>query len=136
MPQITGIAHVELSVSDLERSTAWYGALLDAPEVFRAAQDEYGIVATAIREPKSGMVLAFTQHAQQEGGPFTPRRAGLDHLCFAVASEADLEVWRLHLDALGIEHSPLRDYGYGLAITFSDPDGIALELMYPKRRGE
>ena len=71
MPDITGVEHVELSVSDLERSTAWYRALFDAPEVFRAAQEEYGIVATAIREPGSGTVLAFTQHRAQEGGPFT-----------------------------------------------------------------
>ncbi|HEY7268869.1 MAG TPA: VOC family protein [Dehalococcoidia bacterium] len=134
MPEVTGIEHVELSVSDLERSTAWYRALFDAPEVLRAAQEEYGIVATAIREPRSGMVLAFTEHRGQEGGPFTPRRVGLDHLCFGVASEADLEAWRIRLDDLGIEHSPVRDYGYGLAITFSDPDGIALEFQFSKRR--
>ncbi len=133
MPEIAGIAHVELSVSNLDASSAWYQALLDAPEVFRAANDDEGIVACALREPKSGMVIAFTEHRAQTGGAFSPRRVGLDHLCFAVASEAGLEAWRLHLDALGIDHSPLRDYGYGLAITFSDPDGIALELQFSKR---
>jgi glyoxylase I family protein len=51
-----------------------------------------------------------------------------------VAGEAELEAWRLRLDELGIEHSPVRDYGYGLAITFSDPDGIALEFQYSIRR--
>jgi catechol 2,3-dioxygenase-like lactoylglutathione lyase family enzyme len=136
MPEITGIAHVELSVSDLDASVAWYSRLLDAPEVFRAADENERIVAAAIREPKSGIVLAFTQHRDQEGGPFTARRVGLDHLSFAVAGEAELEAWRDHLDALGIAHSPLRDYGYGLAITLSDPDGIALEFMFPVRRGQ
>jgi glyoxylase I family protein len=134
VPEITGVEHVELSVSDLERRTAWYSALFAAPEVFRAAQPEHGIVATAIREPKSGTVLAFTQHEAQEGGSFTPRRVGLDHLCFGVGSEEELEAWRQRLDELGIEHSPLRDYGYGLAITFSDPDGIALEFQWSRRR--
>jgi glyoxylase I family protein len=134
MPEITGIAHVELSVSNLEVSTAWYSAVFDAPEVFRAAQEAFGIVATAIRDPKSGTVLAFTEHSEQEGGRFTPRRVGLDHVCFMVAGEAELDAWARHLDSLGIEHSPVQDYGYGLAITCADPDGIALEFMYPVQR--
>jgi glyoxylase I family protein len=133
MPAINGVAHVELSVSNLDASATWYSTLLGAPEVFRAANEDEHIVACALREPNSGMVIAFTEHREQEGGPFTPRRVGLDHLCFAVHSEAELEAWRLRLDELGIEHSPTRDYGYGLAITFSDPDDIALEFLYPTR---
>ena len=135
MPEITGIAHVELSVSNLDVSVAWYSRLLDAPEVFRAADEKERIVAAAIREPRSGMVLAFTEHVEQEGGPFTPRRVGLDHLCFGVAGKAELDAWRLRLDELGVEHSPVQDYGFGLAVTCRDPDGIALEFLLPLRRG-
>jgi catechol 2,3-dioxygenase-like lactoylglutathione lyase family enzyme len=136
MPSVTGIAHVELSVSDLDRSVAWYAALLDASEVFRAADPAEAIVAAALREPSSGMIIAFTEHERQEGGRFTPRRTGLDHLCFAVPTEDELAAWEVKLDALGIAHSPVRDYGYGYAITFADPDGIALELMVSRpRRG-
>jgi glyoxylase I family protein len=135
MPEIAGVAHVELSVSDLDASVEWYSRLLGAREVFRAADDSEGIVAAAVLEPGSRTVIAFTQHRQPEGGSFTPRRTGLDHLCFALPSASAVEDWRQHLDALGIEHSPVRDYGYGLAITFSDPDGIALEVMWSKPRG-
>jgi catechol-2,3-dioxygenase len=135
MPQITGIAHVELSVSDLDASVGWYSRLLGAREVFRAADEHEGIVAAALLEPASRVVVAFTEHRQQEAGRFTPRHVGLDHLCFAVPSEAALEEWREHLESLDIDHSPTRDYGYGLAITFSDPDGIALEVMWSKPRG-
>ena len=134
MPQITGVAHVELSVSNLDASAAWYSSLLNATKVFRAADESEGIVACALREPHSGMVIAFTEHKEQEGGRFTPRRVGLDHLCFAVDSQAALEAWRLRLDELGIQHSPVRDYGYGLAVTCDDPDGIALEFLFPVRR--
>jgi catechol 2,3-dioxygenase-like lactoylglutathione lyase family enzyme len=41
MPRIKGIAHVELSVFDLDGSASWYTALLDATETFRAANDAY-----------------------------------------------------------------------------------------------
>lgn len=134
MANISGVAHVELSVSNLDTSVGWYSDLLGATEVFRAADPAEHIVASAIREPDSGTILAFTQHEAQEGGRFTPRRAGLDHLSFGVASEAELAAWAERLDELGIERSPIRDYGFGLAITFADPDGIALELLYARPR--
>lgn len=46
---------------------------------------------------------------------------------------AALEEWVKHLDELGIAHSPIQDDHQPPSVTFSDPDGIALELSYPKR---
>ena len=63
MPDITGIAHVELSVRDLDRSVEWYTKLLGARDVWRGASDKYGITACAIYESKSKMVFAFTRSA-------------------------------------------------------------------------
>jgi len=133
MPDITGIAHVELSVRDLDRSVDWYCKLLGARDVWRGSSDEFGITACAIYEPKSKMVLAFTRHDQQEPEPFSPRRPGLDHVSFGVADRAALEDWVAHLDSLGIPHSPIQDDATPPSVTFQDPDGIALELSYPKR---
>lgn len=104
MPAITGVAHVELSVSDLDRSVDWYIALLGARDVFRATNDAVGITACAIFEPNSKLVLAFTQHFQPEAGSFSPRRVGLDHLSFRVESREALDAWVGHLDALGIKN--------------------------------
>ena len=133
MPEITGIAHVELSVRDLERSVAWYTKLLGARDVGRGSNEAYGMSACAISEPKSKMVFAFTQHEEQEPEAFSPRRPGLDHVSFGVADRAALEEWVTHLDALGIAHSPIQDDHQPPSVTFTDPDGIALELSYPKR---
>ena len=135
MSSITGVAHVELSVSNLDASVAWYAQLLGARDVFRATNDHEGFAACALLEPASGMILAFTEHQRLEGGPFTPRRVGLDHLSFAVASEEHLRAWLSRLASLGVANSGIEDYGYALAITFADPDGIALELLYSRPRG-
>jgi glyoxylase I family protein len=134
MPPITGIAHVELSVSDLDRSVDWYCRLLGARDVFRGSSDDYGIDACAIYEPGSGLVLAFTRHRQQLDGGFSPRRAGLDHVSFGVADRAALEQWVARLDELGIPHSAIQDGATPVSVTFQDPDGIALELSYSTRR--
>ena len=134
MPDITGVAHVELSVRDLETSVAWYSRLLGARDVFRAESEEWGTRACAIYEPKSHLVLAFTQHFTREPDAFSPRRAGLDHLSFGVADRSALEGWVAWLDELGIPHSPVQDDQVPVSVTFTDPDGIALELSYPRRR--
>lgn len=134
MPDITGIAHVELSVRDLDQSVAWYTKLLGARDVWRGSSDEYGITACAIYEPKSRMVFAFTQHAEQDPESFSPRRPGLDHVSFGVADRAALEEWVRWLDELGIAHSPIQDDHNPPSVTFTDPDGIALELSYPRAR--
>ena len=133
-PRITGIAHVELSVSDLDASVAWYCRVLGAKDVWRGRNDARGFRDCAIREPETGTVLAFTQHDHLEGGPFTPRRTGLDHLSFAVADEAALRSWSRYLDELGIEHDPIDDRGSILSMTLKDPDGIALEFYHLRPR--
>ena len=92
---------------DLERSVAWYCRLLGARDVFRNRNDTRAFSASAILEPSSRTVLAFTQHDVLEGGAFTPRRVGLDHLSFAVPDRAALDAWQARLDELGIEHEAL-----------------------------
>lgn len=133
-PKITGIAHVELSVSDLDVSVAWYCRVLGAKDVFRARNEALGFRACAILEPETRTVIAFTQHDAIEGGPFTPRRTGLDHLSFAVADAAAIEAWRQHLDELGVDHDPIDDQGFALGLNLRDPDGIALEFYVLRRR--
>jgi glyoxylase I family protein len=79
-------------------------------------------------------VLALTQHDAVEGGGFTARRVGLDHLSFAVPDRAALEAWRARLDELGIEHDAIDDQGFAVALNLRDPDGIALEFYVLLRR--
>ncbi len=137
MPELSGIAHVELSVADIEISSRWYCALLNAKETFRVDDEAQNLEACAIVVPAGDgrLVLAFTRHKQGDYGHSTPKRLGLDHLSFAVADVDALQGWASRLDELGIEHSPVRDYGYANAITFDDPDGICLEFFVQKPRG-
>ncbi len=134
-PPISGIAHVELSVSDLERSVDWYCRLLGARDVFRNRSDERGFSACAILEPASRTVLAFTQHDVMESTEFTPRRVGLDHLSIAVPDRAALDAWAARLEELGIAHDAIDDQGFAVALNLRDPDGIALEFYFLVRSG-
>ncbi|MGH2609730.1 MAG: VOC family protein [Tepidiformaceae bacterium] len=133
MPSITGVAHVELSVRDLDVSSDWYCRLLGAREVFREPNEAENLVACAIFEPNSKLVLAFTQHLKPTDGAFDVRRVGLDHVSFAVADRAALEEWAAWLGEVGVTNSGIQDIGYAQSITFADPDGIPLEVFLPAR---
>ena len=133
-PKITGIAHVELSVSDLDASVAWYCRVFGAKDVHRGRNDARGFRDCAIVEPETRTVIAFTQHDSLEGGRFSPQRTGLDHLSFAVADETGLDAWRRHLEELGVEHDPIDDRAFAISMTVRDPDGIALEFYVLRPR--
>ncbi|MGE5594575.1 MAG: VOC family protein [Hyphomicrobiales bacterium] len=130
MPGITGVAHVELSVRDMDRSAQWYCKLLGAVEVFRGDSRENQLKAIAILEPRSGVVLAFTQHDAEEQSPFNPRRVGLDHVSFAVADPAELVAWSKHAEEMGLTHNGIHTEGPVQALVVEDPDGIPVEFWY------
>lgn len=64
---------------------------------------------------------------------FASERVGLDHISFAVASRSELDHAAERLENLGIPHGEIRELSaFGIAIlSFSDPDGIHLELTAP-----
>lgn len=132
-PSITGIAHVELSVTDLDRSVDWYCRLLGARDAWRGANVPGGYKACAIVEPRTNTVLAFTSHDREERTPFSPLRPGLDHLSFAVADRAAIDQWIAYMDQAGFAHDPIDDRGNIVAVNLRDPDGIALEFYWIDR---
>ena len=129
-PSITGIAHVELSVTDLDRSVEWWCRLLGAKDVWRGANEKGGYKACAILEPVTRTVLAFTEHDTVKPVRFSPLIPGLDHLSFRVADLAAIDAWATWMDEIGVAHDPVNNNGQSVAVNLRDPDGIALEFYY------
>lgn len=123
VPEIVAVHHVTLTVTDLEASLPWYREVLGFETVGR---QDTGTLRKA-KAVRGTQVVTFVEHADAVTGRFDPRRVGLDHLAFAVTDDA-LGQWIEHLDAFGVEHSPRTPAATGTMITFTDPDGIALEL--------
>ena len=126
---IGGISHVSLSVSDLDRSLAFYRDVLALPvfvDTFEGALFE----GREVMFRTGSLVFALQEHrGRYEGDRFDPTRVGLDHLALAVRSVEALEAWVERLDDLGVEHSEIRDIGFGHLVELRDPDGIQLELF-------
>lgn len=125
MPTITGFDHVALTVTDLRTSVPWYTALWGAPPAVSMSDGPFHRQVFAL---PGGTNLGLTQH-EHPGASFDPAAVGLDHVGFAVADRDALDDWMRHLGRLGIEHSGAVEASYGVAVSFQDPDGNALELF-------
>jgi glyoxylase I family protein len=129
VPDLPTIAHVTLTVSDLDRSVRWYERLFDvafhwdeSPGTFRRAVWLVdGQTLVGLHEfPDPSDTL-----------PFDERRIGLDHLAFACRGRDELEGWENRLSELGIDNGGIVDAGYGSGLSCRDPDNIALEFFAP-----
>ena len=130
MTELQGFHHVAVTVSDLDRSVDWYGAVLGFAELFREENDDRRacIMQAASGSPTIGLV----GHRGNDGTAFDPTRLGLDHLAFTVATQADLEQWAHRLTTAGVTHSGVIEIPPGAILNCKDPDGIALALFWDR----
>ena len=129
MPEFIGFSHIGLTISDVERSKAWYSDVLGW-QMLMEGTDEHGINFAFGFLPGS-VGLGLRQHPGGGGEAFSPKRTGLDHASFAVASREELDEWASHLAEKGAPYSEIVEAPYGQVLSFKDPDGIALEAFVP-----
>ena len=124
-----GLQHVAVTVTDLERSTAWYARLFGADPVLDE-DEESGTFHHTVFALDGGMLFGLHTHMGAESGDAADeRRTGLDHIAFALPGTSDLERWQARLDELGIAHSGIKRAHYGSGVSFRDPDNIGLEFF-------
>jgi glyoxylase I family protein len=132
----SSIAHVRLTVTDIERSRQFYESvfgwpvLIESPESADAATREaLGFLFGGVIYDLGGTLIGLRPVAVDT---FHEDRCGLDHLAFRLANKAELDGAITHLDELGVDHEPVKDIGPSYILEFRDPDNIALELTAPK----
>ncbi|OBG58098.1 MULTISPECIES: VOC family protein [unclassified Mycobacterium] len=132
----SSIAHVRLTVTDIERSRQFYESvfgwpvLLEVPDnADEATRKQLSFLFGGVIYDLGGTLLGLRPVATDR---FDEDRAGLDHIAFRVASKDELDSAAAHLDELSIAHEPVKDIGPSYILQFRDPDNIALELTAPK----
>ena len=133
--EVTSVDHLYVAVSDLRKSEAFYDAVMRLLG-FRKGTTPIG------GEPHVHYFNKVTQYSLRPAraavaGTHDPYRPGLHHLCFRVASRADVDAAASRLAALGVDASEPRLYPeYAddyYATFFTDPDGIRLEVVAHRR---
>jgi glyoxylase I family protein len=124
-PRIEGFGHIDLTVTDGERSASWWTEVLGFKLVLRVERP--GFRVWSMLHP-SGLSVGLMTHDDVSSSKFDERAVGLDHLAFNVRHRATLEEWATHFDSLGVAHSEIKDENGGPLMTLRDPDDIQLEL--------
>jgi catechol 2,3-dioxygenase-like lactoylglutathione lyase family enzyme len=135
MAHINGIAHIQLSVSSMERSVPFYEKLLhslemvtliNSPQIFYCIGGRTGVA----------ICPAAPEFA---GQPFHQRRVGLHHFCFRARSREDVDAiyqTALELDAKIIRPPSEGEWAPGYySVLFEDPDGIRIEANFVPGKG-
>ena len=132
----TSIAHVRLTVTDIERSRRFYESvfgwpvLLEVPDnADEATRKQLSFLYGGVVYDLGGTLIGLRPVASDR---FDEDRCGLDHIAFRLASKDELDSAATHLDEVGVSHEPVKDIGPSYILEFRDPDNIALELTAPK----
>ena len=128
MSDFPPIAHVVLTIKDLEVSRPWYTRLFGSDPVLDENTGPFQHCVWAI---PGGTLVSLHQFWEPNTDEFDERRRGLDHLAFGLPTRAGLEEWAKKLDDMGIEHGEIIDASYGSGMAFRDPDNIQLEFFAP-----
>lgn len=138
MPEIIGIDHIYVAVSDLRRSESFYD---------RALRDALGFRKNSFTIAGDPHIQYFNRHFGYVLRPARTASAhdsyapGLHHFCLRVDSADEVAEVAARLRELGIDATEARLYPeYApdyVATFFNDPDGIRLEVTnYRQERRE
>jgi len=129
----TGVHHLDLVVSSIERSLPFYTSLLGPLGYHRVGEveGERGETIWYLSGPGTSIGL---REAQTESEEYDRYRIGLHHIAFEAESRAEIDeraAW-LRTQAVEIESEP-QEYTYQpgyYAVFFYDPDGMKLEIVH------
>jgi catechol 2,3-dioxygenase-like lactoylglutathione lyase family enzyme len=129
----TGVHHVDLVVSSIERSLPFYTALLAPLGYHRVGEveGERGETIWYISGPGTSIGL---REAQSDSGEYDRYRVGLHHIAFEAESRAQIDERAAWLQTQGVEiESVPQEYTYKAgyyAVFFYDPDRLKLEIVH------
>jgi len=136
-PAIEGIDHIDLVVSELERSLGFYRGLLEPLGYTRRSEitGERGErVIYLSRAPDGAAVGLRERQSQTRGATYDRYALGLHHLAFAASSRevVDERAQWARREGWTLENEP-REYAYSAgyyAVFLYDPDGIKVEIVH------
>jgi glyoxylase I family protein len=136
---VLGVDHLDLVVTDLERSLGFYTDLLEPLGFDRTSEIEGERGERVVYIGGTGGPSVSLREAQSDAHatPYERYAVGIHHLAFVASSRERVDeraAW-LRDRRVTIETEP-RDYDYTpgyYAVFFYDPDGIKLEIVHRPR---
>jgi catechol 2,3-dioxygenase-like lactoylglutathione lyase family enzyme len=120
--EVSGLHHVKLPVTDVERSREWYRRAFDFTCEVEFHEEER-LCGVGLRHPASELRLALRRDAHRAAA-----LAGFDTVCLAVGTRVDLDELLARLYTRGVDHGQPVVGHRGTAVDVPDPDGHLVRL--------
>ena len=135
--EVNGIAHIQLTANDPERSLPFWEALCHFLEMKTLIRNEEILYCIGSRTG----ILVRAAPAEKRDSAFDQERVGLHHFCFRARDRGDVdqifdfvrgrpEATIVHPPEDGSQFAP----GY-YSVLFEDPDGIRVEVNHVPGKG-
>jgi len=135
MPKISGMAHIQLCVSDMDKSMPFYSVLLKAMGMKPVIEDKSYLYCIG---GKTAVAISPVSSDQRDS-TFQQGSVGLHHICFRARSTEDVDelyAVALELSAKIVREPEEGNYAPGYYSTlFEDPDGMRIEINYVPGKG-
>jgi glyoxylase I family protein len=127
--RITGIHHITLLVTNLDRSMAFYRSVLGMRLVKQTVNEDdksarHFIFGDADGRP--GTLITCLEYPDLDEGKVG--RGSTHHFALSVESEAELHAWRQYLEEKGIPTTQVMEREDFKSIYLRDPDGHIVEI--------
>jgi catechol 2,3-dioxygenase-like lactoylglutathione lyase family enzyme len=122
IPQMIGLRHVALYVTDVDRSVAFY-------------RDVFGMELEWRPDPDNAYLTSGSDNLALHSLP-PDREPGeiqtLDHIGFVVREPKDVDVWAAHVSSLGFDlaKQPKTHRDGARSFYLRDPDGILIQVIH------
>jgi glyoxylase I family protein len=124
--RITGIHHITLLVSDLNRSASFYRNVLGMRLVKQTVNDDDRSARHFMFGNEEGLLITCLEYPDLDEGKVG--RGSTHHFALSVESVAELSAWKGYLEGRGIATTELMDRGDFRSIYLRDPDGHIVEI--------
>ena len=122
---LTGIGHIHLKVSDLDKAKDFYTKLLG----FKISEAVNGYIFLTLGRKHHDLALQYVRNAKKPSPDFI----GLYHFAIEAKSLKELAKLYFKLHENNIEVHPI-DHGISKTLYFEDPDGNGIEIYIDSRK--
>ena len=131
VPAGTGIGHVHLKVSDIDRALAFYKDVLGFDQIMRLGDQAAFVSAGGYHHH-----IGLNTWQSRRGSPAPPHHTGLYHFAIRYPTRRDLaNATRRVIDA-GVPLQGVADHGVSESIYLADLDGNGIELTRDRPESE
>jgi glyoxalase family protein len=129
--RLSGLHHITVIGSDIERTTEFYTGILGLQLVKRTSNFDDPTSPHyyyALRFGEPGTIITYFERDPAKQAPVKAGAGQTHHFSFNVADEEAQSAWRERLLTAGLAVSQARDFKYYKSIQFHDPFGHLLEI--------